>query len=160
MGNELQEGHQEQTSIQVKVQDIRLQWTSGVWKKCTETYSPVVTWFYIKLMLNISVVKQWHTLHVDLVIAYQQALVEHDLYMSLPKSTDMITGKGKTYVLKLINNLCGQNQDRRACIKCLRKKLLLIGFKQSYIDACIFFWKHTISRFYMDDEIYLVPYNG
>ena len=50
-----------------------------------ETYSPVVNWFSIRLMLVLSILNRWHTRQVDFIQAYPQADIEYDLYMELPK---------------------------------------------------------------------------
>ena len=51
----------------------------------TKTYSPVVTWFYTRLLSILSVINQWHTQKVDFVIAYPQSPIDKDLYMRLIK---------------------------------------------------------------------------
>ena len=46
-----------------------------------ETYSPVVRWSTIRVILTISIMNGWHTRQLDFVLAYPQAPVECDLYM-------------------------------------------------------------------------------
>jgi len=57
-----------------------------------ETYSPVVSWFSIRVFLIIAIINGWHTRQVDFVLAYPQADIETELYMQLPKG---FTHKGE-----------------------------------------------------------------
>ena len=47
-----------------------------------ETYAPVVTWFAIRLLIVVGLVLQWQLRQVDFVMAYTQAPIECDMYMS------------------------------------------------------------------------------
>ena len=64
------------------------------------------------------------------MIAYPQALIEHDLYINLLKGIETRTVNLKTNVLKLIRNLYNQKQLRQVWNKYLTEKLLAIGFRQ------------------------------
>jgi hypothetical protein len=50
-----------------------------------ETYSPVVTWFSIRLCLILTLLLGWKTRQIDFVLAFPQAEVECDLFMQLPR---------------------------------------------------------------------------
>ena len=43
------------------------------------TYSPVVRWFSVRLLLTLSIVNGWHTTQIDYVLAYPQAPIEREL---------------------------------------------------------------------------------
>ena len=47
---------------------------------------------------------------IDFIMAYTQALIEYEMYMNLPHCISTRHGCAQDYVLKLINNICGQNQ--------------------------------------------------
>ena len=49
-----------------------------------ETYSPVVRWSTIRLVLTITIMNGWYTRQLDFVLAYPQAPVECNLYMAIP----------------------------------------------------------------------------
>ena len=53
-------------------------------KKGIETYSPVVTWQSIWVILILATVNKWHTKQIDFVMAYTQADVKRAAYMELP----------------------------------------------------------------------------
>ena len=103
-----------------------------------ETYSPVVNWFSIRLMLVLSILNKWHTRQVDFIQAYPQADIEYDLYMELPKGIQTKHGDGKTHVLKLLKNLYGQKQAGRVWSQHLSQGLKDIGFEPSNVDECVF----------------------
>ncbi len=51
-----------------------------------ETYTPVVTWFAIRLMIIIGIIFCWALQQVDFIMAHPQAPIEMDIYiyMELP----------------------------------------------------------------------------
>lgn len=49
-----------------------------------ETFSPVVQWIAIRLVLVLSILNGWVTRQVDFVLAYPQVKAETDLYMAVP----------------------------------------------------------------------------
>ena len=50
-----------------------------------ETYSPVVSWSTVRLILILSLVLNWHARSLDFVLAYPQADVKTDIVMRMPK---------------------------------------------------------------------------
>ena len=44
-----------------------------------DTYSPVVGWFSIRILLVLALLNDWHTHQIDLVLAFPQATIEFDL---------------------------------------------------------------------------------
>jgi hypothetical protein len=93
-----------------------------------ETFSPVLNWFSVKLILTLALLSGWHTTQVDFVLAYPQAPIEFDMYMNLPKGIHIANGNKNTHVLKLLNNLYGQRKAGTAWNKHLTSCLLKIGF--------------------------------
>ena len=75
-----------------------------------QTYSPVVNWFSVQLVLILSIILSWHTRQIDFVLAFPQADVECDLNMELPQGLKFEGMSRKTYCLKLIKNLYCQKQ--------------------------------------------------
>jgi hypothetical protein len=122
-----------------------------------ETYSPVVAWFSIRILLTLALLNRWYTRQIDFVMAYPQAPVECDIYMKLPKGIETRYGNGKTHVLKLLKNLYGQKQAGRVWNEHLVSGLREIGFKQSKVDECVFYRGQTIFVVYVDDGIFAGP---
>ena len=78
-----------------------------------ETYSPVVQWSSIHLLLTLSLLESWKTRQVDFVMAYPQADIKFDIYTDLPHGIETRHGNSKTHVLKLLKNVYGQKQAGR-----------------------------------------------
>ena len=123
-----------------------------------QTYSPVVTWPSIRLLLTMSVLHQWHTRQIDYVQAYPQAPVERPMYMEIPKGFD-VDGEvnNQDYLLEIHKNIYGQRQAGRVWNKNLVEKLLKIGFRQSKHDECVFFKGKAMYVLYTDDSILAGP---
>jgi histone deacetylase 1/2 len=122
-----------------------------------ETYSPIVQWFTVRMVMVMAIVNKWATRQVDFILAYPQADIEFDIYMELPQGVETKYGNGKTHVLKLKKNLYGQKQAGRVWNKHLTKGLTKIGFKPSKIDECIWYRDKTLFLFYVDDGIFVSP---
>jgi hypothetical protein len=122
-----------------------------------ETYSPVVAWFSIRILLTLALMNRWYTRQIDFIMAYPQAPVECDIYMKLPKGIETRYGNGRTHVLKLLKNLYGQKQAGRVWNEHLVSGLREIGFEQSKVDECVFYRGQTIFVVYVDDGIFARP---
>jgi len=79
-------------------------------KHYDQTYAPVASWAIIRLIMIIAAVNGWPTKQLDYVLAFPQAPIERDLYISIPKGYQIENEKNKDYALKLNKNLYGQKQ--------------------------------------------------
>ena len=125
-----------------------------------QTYSPVVSWTSIRLLLTLAAVHNWRTTQLDYVLAYPQAPVEREIYMEIPKGFEMESKSKskKDYVLKLHRNVYGQKQAGRVWNKYLVDRLInQVGFKQSKVDECVFYRGNVIYVLYTDDSILAGP---
>jgi histone deacetylase 1/2 len=120
-----------------------------------ETYSPVVRWSTIRVILTISIMNGWYTRQLDFVLAYPQAPVECDLYMAIPYGYKI--QDPKRYALQLKKNLYGQKQAGRVWNKYLTKLMLDAGFIQSEVDECMFYFNDCIVLIYVDDTLICGP---
>ncbi len=120
-----------------------------------ETYTPVVTWFAIRLVIIFGIIFLWALRQVDFVMAYPQAPIEEDIYMEVPQGIDTATGNSKDMVLKLLKNIYGQKQAGRVWNSYLVEKLASIDFRPSLIDDCVFFRDDVIFMVYVDDGIFI-----
>ncbi len=57
-----------------------------------ETYTPIVTWFAIRLMIIFGIIFCWALQQVDFGMAYPQAPIEMDIYMELPQGIQTSMG--------------------------------------------------------------------
>ena len=124
-----------------------------------ETFSPVVTWGSIRLILILSILFDWHTRQLDFVLAFPQADVNADIYMNIPKGFNH-KGDHRSKVLKLLKNLYGSKDAGRTWNRHLHKHLIEMKFKQSKADECVYFRDKTIFLVYVDDGILAGPDEG
>ncbi len=75
-----------------------------------ETFTPVVTWFAIRLMIIFGIIFCWAFQQVDFVMAYPQAPIKMDIYIELPQGIQTKHGNSKEHVLKLEKNIYSQNR--------------------------------------------------
>jgi hypothetical protein len=123
-----------------------------------ETFSPVVTWIVIRLILILSLLLGWHTRgQVDFVLAYPQAPAEAPTYMKIPRGVNLSEGNKDDFVLKLIQNIYGGKAARRIWSRYLQEGLFDLGFTQSKIDECYYYRNDTIFLVYVDGGILAGP---
>ena len=122
-----------------------------------DTYSPVVNWFAIRILLIHTVIFKWHTRQIDFVLAYPQADTDIPLYMKVLFGIKVKGKKEKRAVLKLRKNIYGQKQAGRVWSKHITSKLKKIGFEPSEVDECKFYKGSCLFFFYVDDGILLSP---
>jgi hypothetical protein len=122
------------------------------------TYAPVAGWTSIRLLLILVLIHGWSTQQIDFTQAYNQAPVERDQYMSLPRGfrIDGVDDSSK-YCLRVMKNNYGAKQASRVWNKYLVAKLEKIGFVQSKFDECIFYRNSAIYLLYTDDSIIAAP---
>jgi hypothetical protein len=100
----------------------------------------------------------WHTVQLDFVLAFPQAPVKRDLYMTISKGFDMAKGKQNNYVLKIHRNIYGQKQSGRVWNKYLVNKLVnKLKIVQSKHDECIFYCGLTMYTLYINNSILAGP---
>ena len=75
----------------------------------TKSYSPVVQWTSICLILILSLVLNWQTVQMDYTNAFAQSTLAEEVYMEIPKDF-MTSDKNNDYVLKLNRSLYGLQQ--------------------------------------------------
>jgi hypothetical protein len=127
-----------------------------------DTYSPVVSWSTVRLVLILSLILQWHARSIDFIMAYPQADVKTDIYMQLPKGTSLADDKfnDKNQLLKLRKNLYGLKDAGRTWYECITSGLKQRGFQQSNIDPCLFTKDSVILILYVDDAVLFSPYQS
>lgn len=116
------------------------------------TFAPVVAWPTIRLFLTYFLLKGWKTRQLDLVLAYPHAKVDRPTFMKIPRGFQF-EGSTQRHVLQIIYNLYGGCDSGRIYFLFMAKYLRSIGFKQSSIDPCVFFYKKVILLMFVDDFI-------
>ena len=70
------------------------------------TYSPVVSWSSVRIMLTLSKLHEMCTRSIDFTLAFPQADVKATIFVHNPPGVELHTDKNK-YVLKLLKNVYG-----------------------------------------------------
>ena len=72
----------------------------------TESYSPVVQWTSIHLILILSLILNWQIVQTGYTNVLVQSALAEEVYMEIPKDF-MTSDKNNNYILKLNKNLYG-----------------------------------------------------
>ena len=133
-----------------------------------ETFSPVVSWSTVRLMLTLALIHGWHARQMDFVLAFPQAKVRTDIYMHVPEKFCVQDGKlelneqaphpsKQRAVVKLIQNVYGLVDASYTWHQHVKKGILSVGFKQSKVDPCLFYKGNVLFILYVDDAVCLTP---
>jgi len=119
-----------------------------------ETFSPVVKWTTIRLLLTLIMTIKCKTRQRDFVLAYPQVDVEGDIYMRMPNGFKLKDAKDShSQVLKLVKSIYGLKQAGRVWNQHLHKSLTDLGYKKSKINPCLDYKNGLIVIIYTDDCI-------
>ena len=75
-------------------------WGENYW----ETYTPVVTWLSVRILLILSVLHDQEARSIHFTLAFPQADLDVDVFMELPPGFDM-NGSSGSQVIKLNKSL-------------------------------------------------------
>ena len=115
-----------------------------------DTYSPVVQWATVRLLLILSILLQLSTKQVDFTLAFVQAEAKPGTYIEMP---DLFEKEG--YILELKRNLYGQQDSPIRFYEHLKKGLVERGFYTSKFDPCLFYSQDVLILVYVDDCIFI-----
>ena len=73
-----------------------------------ETYTPVVAWFVVGIMIVFAILFSWSLKQFDFAMACPQAPIEQDVYMDLPHGIITQHDNSREHILNLNSNICGQ----------------------------------------------------
>jgi hypothetical protein len=135
------------------------------------SYSPVVSWTTICLLLTLTLVLGWYTRQINFVLAFPQAHTRTDLFMEVPSHFEVINGelsrntsapnpRHQPNVLKLLKNLYGLKDAGLTWFEHLKGGLESRGFCQSLVEPCMFVKDKLILLVYVDDCVALCPQDG
>jgi hypothetical protein len=115
-----------------------------------ETYSPVVRYDSLRLIIMIATLMGWFLHQVDFDAAYLNGLLKHIIYARCPPGLPNSAGK----CLKLLKTLYGLKQSGREWYQVLSDFLLSIGFVQAQFDPCVYIQPgQLILGVYVDDVL-------
>ena len=121
-----------------------------------ETFSPVVRWETIRVLIAIAVHLNWPLHQLDVLTAFLNGILQEDVYMHQPHG---FVKPGKEHlVCKLHKALYGLKQSPRAWYARLHTALLAWGLIQSLSDPNLYFahiGSHTVALLVYVDDILL-----
>ena len=133
-----------------------------------ETFSPVVNWTTVRLLLIMSVVLRLATSQADYTAAFVQSPIDKDpnwdnmteeeraqsgVYVEMPRGF-RVPGK----VLRLKRSLYGLRQSPRNFFQYLKGNLEQAGFTaMTDVDPCLFVSDKVICLSYVDDTLWFSP---
>lgn len=115
----------------------------------TETYSPVVRYTSIRILIALAAQRGLRIDQMDAVTAYLQGDLDAEIYTLQPDGFN--DGSGR--VCKLKKAMYGLKQSGRQWNKCLDEALLSFGLAKSMLDPCVYYTKDNslIIAIYVDD---------
>jgi Reverse transcriptase (RNA-dependent DNA polymerase) len=117
---------------------------------CFESYSPVVQWSSVRLMLIPSIVDGLETRQVDYVNSFAQADLDREVYLETPQGFQH--HNDLPCVLELHKSLYGMNDAPLMFFNLLRRTCCVLCFKQLVpVDPCLFVHRIAICLTYVDD---------
>lgn len=116
-----------------------------------ETFSPVVRYGSIRLLLAIAAGYNLNIRQLDAVTAFLNGKLEEDIWMEQPKGFE----DGEKGACKLIKAIYGLKQASRVWNNTINSVLINIGLSKSIMDQCIYYKQEeenmTFVAVYVDD---------
>ena len=109
-----------------------------------EIYPPVAAWMAIHFLLVVATLNSWFLRQVDFVMAYTQASIECEMYMTLPQGVLTLFGCAKIYALHFMDNIYRQKQVGLVWYSHIHDQLQGIGFQPLKSDEYVFVWGKCI----------------
>jgi Reverse transcriptase (RNA-dependent DNA polymerase)/Integrase core domain len=115
-----------------------------------ETFSPVVRYSTVRLLLALSCKRKWFVVTLDVSTAFLNGVLEEEIYLEQPEGLPIVPGK----VLQLNKALYGLKQAGAAWNATLDQRLKELKFIQSNRDICMYKKGAITLLVYVDDMIF------
>ena len=102
----------------------------------TETFSPLVRYSTLRLLLSLAIQLDWKIDHWDIVTAFLHGPLKENVYMVPPYGLNATDVKGK--VCKLRTGLYGLKQSSRIWYEQLHSELCKYDFRQCEFEPCVY----------------------
>ena len=118
-----------------------------------ETWSPVVQWTTVRIMLIFSCILGLKSVQADITAAFVHAHLPttEQVYVHQPRGFYAPNTTSNSHVLKLKRALYGLKQAPRHFFNYLSQHLTKHGLRQSSFDPCLFFGSNLVVIVYVDD---------
>jgi hypothetical protein len=119
----------------------------------TDTFSPVVKFSTVRIILTMAVQFDWHIKQLDISNAFLHGTLMEEVYMEQPSG--FIDAAHPDFVCKLHKSIYGLKQAPRTWFHCLSTALQELGFTPSLVDTSLFLFMHDhtiiLLLVYVDD---------
>ena len=123
------------------------------------TFSPVVNWYTVRLLVMMAEMVGWESIQIDYVLDLSQSPIGSDVYLHLLEVFHVDgEDKNEIYFLKLKKNIFGTRQAAANWFDMLKTGLEDEGFKQNKVVPCLFVRNNCIVIFYVDNCCILSKY--
>ena len=119
-----------------------------------DTYSPVVSWSTVRMMLLLGLMCGLKTKQLDYTNAFAQADLPEPAYMELPEKFKDLGDGFEDPIIELHKSLYGGALAAKHWFNKLKNGLEQRGFRQSTLDPCLFIRSDMIIVTYIDDCIH------
>ena len=123
-----------------------------------DAYAATGRYETLRVLLAVIALKKLHTTHLDVNLAYLNAILEEETYMQYPDGIDFHGVEPRGKVCRLLKSLYGLRQSAANWYKTLSTFLLSKGFIASSADPCLYV-RHeqgggiTVIFVYVDDML-------
>ena len=121
------------------------------------TFAPVMSWTTVRCIFVLALLLGWHMRSIDFIMAYTQAKVKTDIYMTLPRATTIQNIDPSKHLLKLQQNLYSLKDGQVTWHEHIKKGLKERGFTPSKVDPCLFIKGSVLLVLYTDDAAFFSP---
>lgn len=105
----------------------------------TETFSPVVRYETLRVLLAMSTLYDWDIDHLDAVVAFLQGNIEEEIYIEPPEGLEISKERGsEKFVCRLKKGMYGLKQSGRAWYTKLDDNLKDLGLISADFDCCVY----------------------
>lgn len=106
----------------------------------TETFSPVVRFETLRILIALSTLYNWDIDHVDAVVAFLQGNIDEEIFMECPEGLEVSKERGDTkLVCQLQKAIYGLKQSGRAWYTKLDEGLKDLGLTCADFDCCVYY---------------------
>ena len=120
-------------------------------------FAPVVSWTTVRCIFVLALLLGWHMRSIDFIMAYTQAKVKTDIFMTVPNGSTIQNVDPSKHLLKLRQKLYGLKDGQVTWHEHIKKGLKERGFMPSKVDPCLFIKGSVLLVLCTDDAAFFSP---
>ena len=104
-----------------------------------QAFSPVLTWFTIRMLILITLINGLSTRQVGFVLVFYHNNIKFDIYMDITQGIETKGRSRATHVLNVLKIVYGKREVTRVWNQPLANGQEEIGFRQFRLDNFVFY---------------------